>query len=250
MQKHKSQFQHPTTSHTISDVQHCLRLNDLHEVGDGTHYLDFHMLGLFSFDHWSVQQGVDFWMGFCHHLGVIPDTVTIPPYRPEWRELYRHHNVVVIMDPECVWSDGSIGGDCTEFYKDGVEIGNIVHPLNRHLDCGFGMERLERFLDPHFQPPTRPEVLLRTISVLLDNGVMPSNTRQGYVLRKLLRECFRHQFVVPIHQVVDQERSQWEKIEKKIPQLLLRHPTEEDTFFWETYGVPPEMLVHHKKNHP
>ena len=250
MQKHKALFQHSSTSHTIGDVQRCLRLNDLDEVGDGTHYLDVHMLGLFSFDDWSVQQGVDFWMGFCRHIGVIPDTVTIPPHRLEWKDLYRHHDVRVTIDPDCVWSDGSIGGDCTEFYKDGVEIGNIVHPLDRHLDCGFGMERMERFLDPHFTPPSRSDVLVRTITVLIDSGVVPSNTKQGYVLRKLIRECLRTHTSLPVSEVVDRERQQWEKIETKIPQLLMRHPHGDETFFWETYGVPPEMLMHHKKNRP
>lgn len=71
MQKHKPSFLSLPRSQTLGDVQHCLRLNDLDEIGDGTHYLDFHMLGLFSFEDWSVQQGVDFWMSFCRS-GVVP----------------------------------------------------------------------------------------------------------------------------------------------------------------------------------
>ena len=57
MQKHKALFQHSSTSHTIGDVQRCLRLNDLDEVGDGTHYLDFHMLGLFSLALFALRVG-------------------------------------------------------------------------------------------------------------------------------------------------------------------------------------------------
>jgi alanyl-tRNA synthetase len=46
MQKHKPRFLDPTHTGILSDIQHCLRLNDLDEIGDGTHLLDFHMLGL------------------------------------------------------------------------------------------------------------------------------------------------------------------------------------------------------------
>ena len=166
MQKHKSLFLDPPKPQTFSDVQHCLRLNDLDEIGDGTHFLDFYMLGLFSFDQMTVQDGVDFFMDFCQEINVMPDTVTIPPHRPEWRELYKNHPVVVTVDPECVWSDGVIGGDCTEFYKNGVEIGNIVNPRDRHLDCGFDLERIDFFLETK-NTPTREDILKRTISVLL-----------------------------------------------------------------------------------
>ena len=37
--------------------------------------------------------------------------------------------VLVRIDNECLWSDGNIGGYCTEFYKNDIEIGNIVNTL-------------------------------------------------------------------------------------------------------------------------
>ena len=239
MQKHKSSFLSPPRSQTLGDVQHCLRLNDLDEIGDGTHFLDFYMLGLFSFEGWSVQQGVDFWMGFCRRLGVMPDTVTIHPDCPHWSSLYEGYPVQVTLDPECRWSDGTIGGYCTEFYRDGVEIGNIVNPLGRHLDCGFGLERLQSFSHPSPQP-TSHQVIERTVGVLLDSGVVPSNRQQGYVLRKLIRKGIGGS--LPDHPWVSKERLRIERIRRDVPRLLKRHPTSHPEFFWETYGISPEEL--------
>jgi hypothetical protein len=239
MQKHKSSFLSPPRSQTLGDVQHCLRLNDLDEIGDGTHFLDFYMLGLFSFEGWSVQQGVDFWMGFCRRLGVMPDTVTIHPDCPHWSSLYEGYPVQVTLDPECRWSDGTIGGYCTEFYRDGVEIGNIVNPLGRHLDCGFGLERLQSFSHPSPQP-TSQQVIERTVGVLLDSGVVPSNRQQGYVLRKLIRKGIGGS--LPDHPWVSKERLRIERIRRDVPRLLKRHPTSHPEFFWETYGISPEEL--------
>ena len=239
MQKHKPTFLSPTVSKTITDVQHCLRLNDLDEIGDGTHYLDFYMLGLFSFNDWTVQQGVDFWMDFCSFIGVIPDTVTIHPDCPQWRGLYDKYPVKVTFDPECKWSDGSIGGYCTEFYKDGVEIGNIVNPLGTHLDCGFGMERLQSFCS-NMEPPTSERVLFRTIEVLLNSGVVPGNSQQGYVLRKLIRKGIDG--CLPSHELVEKERRRVERIRKDVPRLLKKHPNSSPEFFWETYGISQDDL--------
>ena len=238
MQKHKSTFL-SSVSETITDIQHCLRLNDLDEIGDGTHYLDFYMLGLFSFNDWTIQHGVDFWMEFCSFIGVMPDTVTIHPDCPQWRSLYDQYPVNVMFDPECKWSDGSIGGYCTEFYKDGVEIGNIVNPLGRHLDCGFGMERLQSFYSV-VEPPTSERVLFRTIEVLLNSGVVPSNSQQGYVLRKLIRKGIDG--VLPTHVLVDKERQRVERIRKDVPRLLKTHPNSPPEFFWETYGISQDDL--------
>lgn len=69
--------------------------------------------------------------------------MTIHPDRlVEWTPLYGGR-VPIVPDPECIWSDGGISGYCTEFYKDGVEIGNIVNPLGTCIDVGFGAERLD-----------------------------------------------------------------------------------------------------------
>lgn len=248
MQKHRSLFVDPGVVGTRTDIQHCLRLNDLDEVGDGTHYLDFHMLGLFSFRELTVQQGVDFWIGFLQTLGLCPDTVTIHPDRPQWRSLYDRYPVRIQEDPECTWSDGQsdgqIEGYCTEFYLDGVEIGNIVNPRGDCLDCGFGGERLQRLLDQRTgtpsSPPTRQEVLDRTIGVLLESGVRPSNTKQGYVLRSLIREQLHLGHPLPEHPLIDQERTRRQKVVDSLPRLRHQYPDKPLSYFWETHGIHPE----------
>lgn len=240
MQKHRSLFPSCHTG-TQGDIQHCLRLNDLDEVGDGTHYLDFHMLGLFSFREMSVQEGVDWWMEFLGELGLLPQVVSIHPDCPEWSSFYGRYPVEVRLDPECRWSDGSIGGYCTEFYRDSVEIGNIVNPLGSCLDCGFGMERLQNLLDKESGESdglSRQSVIDRTIQVLIESGVVPGNQKQGYVLRRLIREQVRSGFPVQAHPLIEKERHHLLKIDQKKSLLLQKHPDKPREWFWETHGIP------------
>lgn len=243
MQKHRSLFPSGHTG-TQGDIQHCLRLNDLDQIGDGTHYLDFHMLGLFSFRQMSVQEGIDWWMEFLCELDLKPQVVTIHPDCPQWSKFYDEHQVEVRLDPECKWSDGSIGGYCTEFYRDEIEIGNIVNPLETCLDCGFGGERIQSLLDQSLglKQPTleRSQVIDRTIKVLLKSGVVPSNQKQGYVLRRLIREQLHKGLDVPDNPWVERERLRQEKIMKRKNELLRKHPGQSPQWFWETHGIPLE----------
>jgi alanyl-tRNA synthetase len=140
MQQYKPFFADPRHNGTLANSQACLRMGDLEEIGDGTHFLHFTMLGLFSFREMSLREAIDFWLGFLETLGLQPDHVTIHPDRlAEWTPLY-DGRVAVIADPGCTWSDGSISGYCTEFYRDGVEMGNIVNPLGTCIDAGFGAD--------------------------------------------------------------------------------------------------------------
>jgi len=247
MQKHKPRFLDVEVHGTQTDIQRCLRLNDLDEVGDGTHYLDFHMLGLFSFRDWPLQRGIDFWMRFLESLGIPPDRVTVPPHRPEWKRLYLSYGVRVDEDKECVWSDGMIGGDCTEFYRQGVELGNLVHPLGTCLDGGFGVERLQEQVDdrqdiPRVRP-RRDEVIDRTIRLLVEQGVTPSPQQQGYVLRKLLRQRFREGWNNERDPVVRQEFERWQRCRRQVDRLRQRGPLPDPRVLWETYGLHPDDLI-------
>ena len=191
MQQFKEKFKSEETG-TLANVQSCIRLNDLEEIGDGTHYLYFDMIGLFSFRTLTVQQSVDFWMEFVEDtLGIKVDYVTIHPDKMEdWKSLYENYDVEVRPDEECKWTDGQIGGYCTEFFKDDVEIGNIVNPLGTCIDVGFGLQRLSMFANGKNEE-TREEILIQACEKLLYSGYYPSNKEQGYVFRKLLRELYR-----------------------------------------------------------
>ena len=191
MQQFKKKFK-SNEAGTIANVQSCIRLNDLDEIGDGTHYLYFDMIGLFSFRTMTIQQAVDFWMEFLVEvLKIDVDYVTIHPDKfDEWRSLYDNHDVEVRADEECKWSDGDIGGYCTEFFKDDVEIGNIVNPLGTCIDVGFGLQRLDMFVNKA-RTETKEEILIQTCEKLIHSGYYPSNKEQGYIFRKLLRELYR-----------------------------------------------------------
>jgi hypothetical protein len=40
-----------------------------------------------------------------------------------------------------------MGGYCTEFYHNGVEIGNIVNTMDKFIDVGFGYSRLDAIVN-------------------------------------------------------------------------------------------------------
>tara|TARA_Y100000389_G_C17417684_1_gene494736 strand:+ start:1114 stop:1443 length:330 start_codon:yes stop_codon:yes gene_type:complete len=71
MQQFKDKFKNPDNT-TIANIQSCIRLNDLEEIGDGTHMLHFRMIGLFSFGKMSLNEAVDFWVEFIRgYLGIV-----------------------------------------------------------------------------------------------------------------------------------------------------------------------------------
>jgi alanyl-tRNA synthetase len=63
MQQFKDKFKNPDNT-SIANSQSCIRLQDLDEIGDGSHLLYFNMLGLFSFGELTMQQTIHFWMKF------------------------------------------------------------------------------------------------------------------------------------------------------------------------------------------
>jgi len=178
---------------TIANIQPCLRMNDIEEVGDGTHLLYFNMIGLFSFRQLSVKEAIDFWMGFLLGLNIEVNHVTIHPNNKEWTSYYEDYDVEVREDLECFWSDGISEGYCTEFYayynNEYIEIGNIVNPNKDCIDVGFGLERLNMIVNG--EDYSQQRVLEETILELINSNIIPSNKKQGYILRKLIRLYYR-----------------------------------------------------------
>jgi alanyl-tRNA synthetase len=189
MQHFKDRYSNPDYFHTLGNIQKCLRLNDLDEVGDGSHYLDFEMIGLFSFRQWSVKETIDFFMSFLTQLNIKPDYVTIHPDKfNEWSSFYSHYNVSIRQDPECLWSDGNIGGYCTEFFKDDIEIGNIVNPLGDCIDVGFGLERLIMVKNGSINS-NRLEILERCCLTMISSGIELGNKKESFILKKIITTC-------------------------------------------------------------
>lgn len=234
MQKFKREFRDPGfRGRTLGNTQRCLRLGDINDIGDGTHLGTFDMLGMFSFRDWGVKEAVGFWMDFLLVLGLVPDYTTVHPDREQWRELYP--GLRVELDPGCTWSDGETGGYCTEFYVGDLEVGNIVNPGGDCIDVGFGLERLESVVNGT-PMPDRHSSLLRTAVSIIDSGVRPSATRQGYVLRRLLRQMVLEGIELD-HDFYRQELTRRLRSVERYHNLIGTHPGMSRDWWWQTHGV-------------
>lgn len=236
MQQFKNKYRNPDST-TIANIQSCIRLNDLEELGDGTHYLHFRMMGLFSFDQLSLNEVVDFWWEFVNNILKIPvDKVTVHSDKYDtWKWMYERYRVPVIIDDECIWSDGEIGGYCTEFYHQGVEIGNIVNTLDRHIDVGFGLERLESIV---FKKPTmtKIELLQDGILKIIESGYKPGPQKQGYILRKLLRMLWKEGGELD-HEFFYKEVARQEKAKERYEKLLPKNLDKSQEWWFDTHGI-------------
>lgn len=235
MQKYKSNFTDENFVATVANVQSCIRMNDFDEIGDTTHLLYFNMIGLFSFRDLSVQQAIDFWMSFlCEKLELKLSYATIHPECKDWSNYYSKYDLKVKYQDDCTWSDGDIGGYCTELFIDEVEIGNIVNPMGTCIDVGFGLERLDFFVNG--KVISKERTLLESAEKIISSGFKPSNTKQGYVLRKLLREI--HSLGLTMgHSYFEQEVERQNKIKKKYERLKIRYPDESKEWWFDTHGV-------------
>lgn len=234
MQRYKRLFRDPGHRGTLGNVQRCLRLDDLDALGDGHHWLSFDMLGLFSFREWTVERTIAFWWSFLDEIGVRPDRATVHPSRPEWGRLHEQYGARIEVSEECVWGDGGISGHCTELFVGDLEIGNIVHPLGDCIDVGFGLDRLCLVLGE--PPPTPDEALREAVRRLLDSGYRPSNKRQGYELRRLLRRMVRLGVGLD-HPVWREEQERQARLRERYRRLLPQHPGQPPEWWWETHGI-------------
>ncbi len=163
-------------------------------------------------------------------------------------------------------------GPTTEIYVDGIEIWNIVfnefycnkdkslRPLEiKGIDTGMGLERLamvsqkvptlfETDLFPT-HPKTREERIVadhaRAIKALLDEGLIPSNKDQGYVLRRLMRRALlyqnRYKLPIPIESEVFKREA--DKFNETLEAGLKKLKVGEDPFMLVTsYGFPIELI--------
>lgn len=216
----------------MCNTQSCIRLNDIESMGDGTHLGYFNMLGTFSFRHWTLLKTIEFWRGFMDRLGIVPTHVTVHPDKQEWQQF---HTLPVKLDSGCVWTDGDIYGYCTEFYVGDVEIGNIVNPLGTCIDVGFGLERLDCLING-VPVKSIEHFLIDVISKIVDSGVRPSNSKRGYVLRRLLRTLYKRGGSFD-HPVFKQEVERQIKVMKTYERLKGRHFDKSKQWWLETHGV-------------
>lgn len=106
MQQFKTQFKDKSiVGITKANIQSCLRLVDLDNIDDATHFLCFDMIGLvyFHFEVLTVKQAIDFWMEFMStKLNLKPDYVTVHPDKSDWSVHYNEYDVEIRGDKECI----------------------------------------------------------------------------------------------------------------------------------------------------
>lgn len=236
MQKFKDKFKDLDYTGIEANIQSCIRMNDFEEIGDSSHLLYFNMIGLFSFRQMSIQEAIDFWCDFLiNHLDLNIDYITIHEDKyNEWKHFYSKWNLQTRISEDCIWSDGEIGGYCTEFFINDVEIGNIVNPLGTSIDAGFGLERIEMFVNN--KVIDKETTLRESILKIIDSGFIPSNTKGGYVLRKLLREAFKLNIHID-HEFYDAEIKRQTKIVERYNRLKYKHKDMPKEWWYDTHGI-------------
>ncbi len=227
---------------TLSNIQPCIRLNDIEEIGDDTHFLYFNMIGFFSFRHLSVKQTIDFWMKFLQEkLELKIDYVTIHPDKfDSWKSFYKEYDVEIRKDLECIWTDGNLGGYCTEFYVNNIEIGNIVNCNGDCIDVGFGLERLDMIVN-NVNNKNEISVLKETITKIIDSGYVPGPKKQGYILRKLLRKLMNHNEDFD-HIYFQQEKERKTKTLDRYNKLKDRHKDKSKFWWYDTHGIDLDLI--------
>ena len=248
MQQFKEKFLDQEYKNTFTNIQRCLRLKDLDKIGDSTHYLDFYMIGLFSFRQWSVKEGIDFFMDFLNRLDLKITHVTVHPDKYlEWKIFYKDYNIEIKKDLDCKWSDGKIGGYCTEFFMGDVEIGNIVNPLGDCLDIGFGLERIENFVYGE-KIKSKLNILERTIDCLIDSGFNMSQNKEGYILKKLITLSLfegslnSHEFYKKIRENQIKNYRTYLKLKSKS-----KFKNKGKEFWLDTFGIDEDRIVYYEK---
>ena len=245
MQQYKDTFPDETRKGTVANIQSCIRMNDFDEITDTTHMLSFDMVGLFSFREMTVSEAISFWMEFLAVIDLSPDYATIHPDRPEWAVYYKKFGVETKFDQECTWSDGKIGGYCTEFYINGVEVGNIVNPLGTCIDVGFGLERLQRAVNAGthetYGLPNKSDKIRYTVNKIIESGYKPGPKQQGYVLRKLLRELYNSGGSVT-HPYFEAEIKRQDKTRSKYLALKEKHSDKTKEWWWDTHGIDTDEI--------
>lgn len=253
----------------LTNVQKCIRTQDIDEIGDKTHNTFFEMVGYWSlgdyFKEQAITQTYTFITSRDKGLGLDPDRIYVTcfegnddaPRDEESAEIWKklgvpEHRIYYKGADDNWWSpgdNGPCGPDSELFYditsdglgdltpeefneaddkqqiielantvfmeyekKDGVVVGKLQQ---QNVDMGGGFERMVAvvqgkdnvFETDLFMPilevirqkatktDTKKERIIadhiRTSVMMISDGVLPSNSDQGYILRRLLRRSIR-----------------------------------------------------------
>ena len=252
----------------LTDVQKCIRTNDLDEVGDTTHHTFFEMLGNWSLGDYFKEESISYSFEFLTKvLNIDVNKLAVTVYEGDeqipldevsinaWKKLgIKDERIAKLGKDDNFWIAGESGpcGPDTEifyfrsnedvpevfdpeddrwveiwnnvfmeFYKD--ENGNITELKNKNVDTGMGVERITSVLEgvlDNYKSSVWSDVIskieelsnksyddikytrymriiadhIRAITIIAgDNAfIKPSNTDQGYILRRLIRRTIRY----------------------------------------------------------
>jgi hypothetical protein len=146
---------------------------------------------------------------------------------------YTDKSFILVIDAKQKRKEGNLSFDRIDPTK-GYEKGNIVNPLESCIDVGFGLERLEMFVNG--KTISKEETLKETIHKIIDSGYKPSNIKQGYVLRKLLRELWKLGSNLD-HEYFNEEVIRQKKIEDTYERLKNKHSDKSKEWWFDTHGI-------------
>ena len=253
----------------LTDVQKCVRTEDIDEVGDDTHCTFFEMLGNWSLGDYFKQESISFSFEFLtKYLNIPVERLAVTVFEGDelvpadeeaveiWKNLGLSEKQIYCYGREDNWwgpagQTGPCGPDTEIFYDMGkpkcgpncgpschcgkyVEIwnnvfmqfnkqadGSFTELAQKNVDTGMGLERvltifngktnvydtelflpvmtkLEEILDREGKSlATREKRIIcehmRTTTFILGDPmkISPSNTEQGYILRRLIRRIIR-----------------------------------------------------------
>lgn len=251
MQQVKGKFSTPDQS-KYGSLQSCIRTNDLNLIGDGSHLTYFHMLGNFSFGNNDYPENCELWHLILSELELKIGPVHIHPTQLSHRKVWHQLGYQTIDDPECIWSDGNIGGYCCELYVGELEIGNLVNTMGHSVDVGFGLERLVQVLEGKSQVDQTSlfdqslnhicRDLVRVLTHLYHEEIYPGDKGRNYIVRKICRLLIQEE--LPEGYVFDD----WLLSEREIFKRRIfnsrrswrRNKHRSPEWWWSTFGVDKE----------
>ncbi|MCI4365463.1 MAG: alanine--tRNA ligase [Thermoplasmata archaeon] len=298
----------PPPANPLVISQPCLRFIDLEEVGrSGRHFTEFEMMAHHAFnrpDHevYFKERCVE----LCHEL--LTDELGTDPKAVTYKEE--------------VWEGGGNLGPSLSVGVQGLELATLVFmeyvrdgdtlrpmPLTV-VDTGYGLERFvwasqgtknayEAVFGASYDevrrtfPPREAAILIdhaRALNFLLTDGVVPSNSKEGYFVRLLLRRSLRILQKTPeapaitavldrvardlaqshpeialhredLHRVVENEVERYAEAIERARGIIRRQEervrgtggriTEEHLLEWyDSLGVPPEVAVEELREPP
>lgn len=282
----------------VCSVQKCVRTGDIDEVGDDSHLTFFEMLGNFSFGGYWKKEAITYAYEFItKELGLKIDYVSVfegdaeipadKESREIWQSIDKNLKIKKHNRADNFWGPTGDEGPCgptTEIYIDGVEVWNIVFneyfkekngaykPLpTKGIDTGMGLERLLTMVqkkknvyetDLFNNEKTKEERIVadhvKASLFMIADGVRPSNTGAGYVLRRLIRRAVRFS-KEPLAEVAEKIKNIYEGVyelddkgELKEEEIKFRETLERGIRKFEigmdpfilvtTYGFPIELI--------